>query len=533
MHRVLAISLDGFDVRLADEWQLPNLTALRSESATATLHSGTAHLTGLTGEHLATGLDPVASGRASAVQFAPETYACTQVGSSGAPVFGAVPTVVFDPCYFQLSVAGPEVVGITDWGAHDPGEPATARPADLFAEVKQRFGPYPARQWMYATPWASPAECAQMAADLTEAVHRRSEIAAWLLSERLPDWRLGIVCVSEAHSATEGLYHGVDPAAHWRSCPSREAAAAGLRSVYMAIDQLVGDLVAQFGDDLHVVFSLHGMGANSSDVPSMLLLGELLARWSGRSTPDLSFPVNADGLPLLPDGVPWGAAIADAIDPARGVQRLVSRTSRHLPAPALRRLQAIRSAITRGRSVQPGPGSLDWMPLMRHQPHWSAMRAFAIPSFYDGSVRVNVRGREASGCVDPSDYHQVLDELEALLRSCRDPVSGAPATAGFQRPFDDPMSAGPSDADLVIEWGEDIFGFAHPGLGTIGPVPPRRTGGHSSPLGRCLVHGPGVVVADLGLGSSFDVVPTLLDLSGSPAPWPMSGQPLPVEFASP
>jgi len=260
MQRVLAIWLDGFDVGLADEWQLPNLTALRSESAAATLHSGTAHLTGLAGEHLATGLDPIDSGRASAVQFSPATYTCTQLGSTHEPVFGGVPTVVFDPCYFQLDVAGPGVVGITDWGSHDPGEPAMARPADLFAEVDQRFGPYPARQWLYATPWASPAACAQMAGDLTEAVHRRSAIAAWLLGERLPDWQLAIVGVSEAHSATEGLHHGVDPAAHWRSCPSTEAAAAGLRSVYTAIDQLVGDLVAQFGDDLHVVFSLHGMG---------------------------------------------------------------------------------------------------------------------------------------------------------------------------------------------------------------------------------------------------------------------------------
>ena len=75
MGRVLAIWLDGFDVGLADAWGLEALGRLASESAHAELESGGSYLTGLAGEHLSTGLDPTASGRASGVHFDP---ACLQ-----------------------------------------------------------------------------------------------------------------------------------------------------------------------------------------------------------------------------------------------------------------------------------------------------------------------------------------------------------------------------------------------------------------------------------------------------------------------
>ena len=45
---------------------------------------------------------------------------------------------------------------------------------------------------------------------LAEGVAARSKIALWLLKERFPDWELGLIHVSEAHSVIEALWHGVD-----------------------------------------------------------------------------------------------------------------------------------------------------------------------------------------------------------------------------------------------------------------------------------------------------------------------------------
>jgi predicted AlkP superfamily phosphohydrolase/phosphomutase len=53
------------------------------------------------------------------------------------------------------------------------------------------------------------------------------------------------------------------------------------------------------------------------------------------------------------------------------------------------------------------------------------MPAFALPSFYDGRIRINLRGRERRGIVDPSRYEQTCAELETLLRECRNSFAGA------------------------------------------------------------------------------------------------------------
>ena len=522
MGRVLAIWLDGFDVGLADTWGLEALCGLVPQSAHAVLDPGLSYRTGLAGEHLSTGLDPAASGRASAVHFDPATYSCEQRGTTFRPVLGDLPSVVLDPCYFDLAAARPNVLGLTDWGAHDPGSVATARPAGLEGEVNQRFGPS-GRRWTYATPWASISDCEQMGVDLAAAVRRRTEIASWLLGERLPDWQIAMIGVAEAHSATEGLFHGVDPSPRWQSCPSRPAAEHALRSVYEAIDELVGKLTSQFADSVQVVFALHGMGANSSDVPSMLLLGELLSRWSGHPTPDLNFPLGPDGIPFLPPGVLWGDVAAT------GLGSTPSRRGKALgaaPSPVRRIVRRVRAGRS-GSTLPPGSSRLNWMPLMRHQAKWSTMRAFALPSFYDGRVRVNLCGREALGCVALDDYQAVLDEVEETLGACRDPLLEIPVVKSFERPFEDPMSAGSSDADLIITWADGVLGIGHPDLGTIGPVPPRRTGGHA-PVGRCLVRGAGIDPVDLGLRSSFDVLPTVLRLADGTASWELSGQPMPV-----
>jgi hypothetical protein len=540
--RVLAVWLDGFEMGLADDWELPHLAALTRRAAVATLDNGAAHLTGLSGEHLSTGLDPIAAGRASAVHFDSATYRCIQQGAQHPPAIEGVPTAVLDMCYFDLEGTGPEVRGLTDWGAHDPGGPAAARPASLQEEIETRFGAYPAPRWLYATPWASPTRCTQMGLDLTAAVEARSRIATWLLAERIPDWQLALIGISEAHSASEGLYHGVSADHPLAQQPSAPAAAAAIRSVYRSVDQMVGDLVEAFPDAIVVVFSMHGMGTNHSDVPSMALLGELVARWAGLSTPDAAFPVDRHLIPQIDPNASWSAAVLEALqppdEPATTTTRVKSRAvalaqsiASRLPAPIRQPLERARSRISTSATAR-DPSDLTWMPLMRHQPHWPAMKAFAVPSFYDGRIRVNLRGREASGIVEPARYTAVVDELEAVLRACREPRTGATAVSAVHRPGGDPLHLDPTDADLVVDWAPGVLALEHPELGTLGPLPPRRTGGHSNPIGRCLVSGPGVAPGELGTHSSFDVLPTLFHLAGVEPAWPVSGTPLPISTAA-
>ena len=520
MPRVLAIWLDGFDMRLATRLGLPTLAKLANTSTHAILDNGIAHLTGLTGEHLATGLDPDRSGRAAAVEFDTENYTGRHQGALHPPVYGGVPTVVLDPCYFDIT-GTTNVSGTTDWGAHDPGGPRTEMPVGLYDEIVEIFGAYPARPWVYATPWASAERCQQMGTDLTTAVETRSAIAQWLLGERLPDWDLAFVGVSEAHSASEGLFHGADPDHPLADLPSSPVAGEAIASVYGAVDQLVADLIAAFPDAIHVVFAPHGMGPNASDLPSMLLLGELMARWNGLDTPAVSWPTLRDGVPLLKANESWSGAVLSALE---GRPSLRARV-----ASRLRRNPRIAGFIA---AAPPARGALSWMPLMRHQPNWHSMRAFAVPSFYDGRVRVNLIGREAHGIVGADEYNDVLDQIEETLRGCSDTRTGDPVVARIERPFSDPYQAGSCDSDLIVHWAGMPLGFEHHDLGVIGPFPPRRTGSHASPFGACFVHGSSIPPDDLGTRSSFDVVPTLLLLAECPAPWEMSGTPMPISVST-
>jgi predicted AlkP superfamily phosphohydrolase/phosphomutase len=513
--RVLAIGLDGWEHSLGETLmaagELPHLGRLRDRSARFLLDHGPAQRTGLAWEHLSTGRAPDATRRWSAVHFDVETYEAWQEGTS-LPPFAArldAPTVVFDPPYFALDRA-PSVRGVVNWGAHDPGVPRDARPRSLLAEIESRFGDYPGRGWIYGIVWPSAARARTMGDALVDATDARAEIATWLLRDRLPDWRFGLVVTGELHSAIEGLWHGVDPEHPLADLPSAGPAGDGLRAVYRATDRLVGTLADAFDDATLVVFAMGGMGPNRSDVPSMVLLPELLYRHAfGRALFRQSEGWTTGALPMLGEDEEWAAAV----------------NARIVPRPTWS--DAVRTAAARFLPGAPGPPSrrtIPWMPASRYQPWWHAMRCFALPSFYDGRIRLNLAGRERAGTVAPADHAAVSDEVEALVRACRDAATGAPVVEHVERTGGpDPLRLGPSESDLVVVWRGASLAFDHPTLGRVGPVPWRRPGGHTGRFGLAYVSGDGVAPGDFGVRSSFDVVPTIVGLLGEAVPAGLSG----------
>jgi len=357
LSRVLAICLDGYEEsigrRLMSEGRMPALRALSEHSARFWLDHGPGRRTGLAGEHVATGLSPEDAGRWSAVRFNPATYSVRQEGTALPPFTNALSSraVVFDPPYFDLARA-PHTRGIVAWGAHDPGVACTANPPDLPEEVTARFGEYPARQWIYGTPWNSSSASKEMGYRLTEGVRLRTRVARWLYQERLPDWELALLTVSEAHSVLEGLWHGIDSTHPLHLCSSSVSAGVGIRSVYAAIDDLIGELRAAFPDAATVVFSMHGMGPNRSDAPSMLLLAELLYRRAfGSACFDRKATTSADlqGQALMTESETWANWIAAgfpdeqlAVD--ESLWRRVPR--RLLPTPAKRIIKHMVARLT-------------------------------------------------------------------------------------------------------------------------------------------------------------------------------------------
>jgi predicted AlkP superfamily phosphohydrolase/phosphomutase len=500
--RVLAVGLDGYEHSLAEglmaEGLLPNMRRLRAQSARFLLDHGRDKYSGLTWEQVSTGKTCAAAGRWSPVTFHPSSYRVSQDPTASAPFLAglAAEAVVFDLPYCDLSRA-PRVRGVTDWGAHDPGVARASRPAGLHAELAARFGPYPAADHLYGMFWQS-AEKTRVAAEaLAKAVRVRAAAARWLLGERLPDWELGIVVISESHSAVEPMWHGVDAGHPLHGLPSAAAAREGLRRVYLAIDDLLGELAAAFADATLVLFAMHGMGPNDADVAGMVLLGELLYRHSF-GKPYLREPAwrahTPQGVPLLTEGQNWQAELRAAV-----------------PMPG--RFWLARS-------------DLDWMPAARYRHRWPKMKAFALPAFADGRVRINLRGRERRGVVPPANYEAVRAELVELLRACREPLTGESVIEHVDYPDKHPYEIGPTEADLYVLWRGAPLGLVHPQLGRIGPLPYRRTGGHTGAWGFAYLMGDAFAPGEHGTASSFDVVPTLLDLLGQRRPAGVCGRSL-------
>ena len=147
-----------------------------------------------------------------------------------------------------------------------------------------------------------------MGDSLAEGVALRSDIAQWLLTEKFPDWELALIGVSEAHSALEALWHGIDEQHPLYGHASAPAAAKSVHKVYEAIDRLVGTLTDAFPESTVLLFSMHGMGPNRSDASSMVLLPELLHRRAfGRPffvQPE-SWSLATNGVPILVEEDNW------------------------------------------------------------------------------------------------------------------------------------------------------------------------------------------------------------------------------------
>jgi predicted AlkP superfamily phosphohydrolase/phosphomutase len=219
---------------------------------------------------------------------------------------------------------------------------------------------------------------------------------------------------SVSHKAGHHLW---DPAAVVEE-PLDDETARGLRDglaeVYMAIDAAMARVIEALPDDADViVFSPTGMGPNTSR--GDLLPGMLDAVLTGRAR-----PANGGRSPVwsLRSKVPvsWRSAIARAL-PDSVVADLTTRL------------------YTRA--------------------DWTTTRAMAVPGENKGYVRINLKGREREGIVDPGAVDELTERIVHGLLTFRDP-DGSPAIVRVERMRDvargAPYAAGLPD--LVIFWGD-------------------------------------------------------------------------------
>ncbi len=550
MVRVATIGIDSADraltERLMAEGRLPNLSRLRATSREVPFSNDIYGRPEEAWTSFLYGDAPYQSGYWSNLTFDPTTYRSYRQGTfDGVPFYAGEGrrSLVFDVPKSTLA-SGVEGTQVTGWGAHAASFPRASQPTGLIRELDNRYGPHPTWGNDYHSGWYQADFVEDLADSLVKGAAIRADATRWLL-ERSTDWDLFLTVLSETHSGGHDFWHGIDPNHLLAAAPTAPAAGRHLVKVYQAVDAALGRIIEGLPENtVLVVFSVHGMSANDSDVATELLLPELLHRFNG-GRPRLKGPDHQawreQGYPaVLPDPRRRPLAFArDTLD-ASLAERLrrkaasgplldVERALRKLRGQPPGHRPSWKSAADVPPETDPadiGPAMLEEpatdYPNLWYQELWPSMRAFSLPSFGEGRIRINLAGRERDGIVAKEDYARTCQDLEQLLAESINPRTGRSIAAEVVRSRrDSPMDPTAPDADLIITWDTTVDAIAHLTLGTIGPFPMLRMGEHNND-GFAYISGPGIDQARLQKRRTEELPALILSLLQGRVP---SGRP--------
>jgi predicted AlkP superfamily phosphohydrolase/phosphomutase len=381
---------------------------------------------------------------------------------------------VFDPPLAQ-PVDGVDGLQVLGWGTEVNQCLRTSRPDSLMRELIERHGAHPLFEtslpdrsndgepevlsYRIPSSYDVPA-LEQLSERLCTGARRRGHIMRDLMSRGPWDFFLGVF--SETHTASHLLWHLS------QDHPLREVLCSQIHGdpmlrVFQAVDRAIGDFAAAIPEDSYLtLFSIYGIGANVLDLPSMAFLPETLFRWSfpGERALGSAAPGRSDATATLDSSLHWKDQVWGRI-----------------AAPARGRLESPRHQEQRR-------DPLAWQPANWFRPVWPDMNAFALPTYSEGLIRINVAGREGRGKIPPAQFTQTCDDVCALVSGLTDGRSGRPMVREIIRtrgePFENDGTGAP--ADLIVLWQEEAPTdlVESPRIGRIGPLPFFRTGGHSS-----------------------------------------------------
>jgi predicted AlkP superfamily phosphohydrolase/phosphomutase len=382
--------------------------------------------------------------------------------------------------------AGIELCG---WSTLDSLEPARAHPPELLAEVRASFGAGVPRSEIYAQQPA-----AELLALRDEHVRIAESLAS--LAERLlrrDRFDLFTLCLPGPHRCGHRLWDdsGLKGAA---DAAIRTQLADALAAVYRASDEALGRVLEAAGADEILVYTVHGMGPNTSRVE---ILDDMLTRVLGP-------PGGRSG------GHAATARLRAAVPP--GVR---DRVKRHLP--------------TRWQDQLTG----FWRTAGRD---WSTVPAVSLVADLGGYVRLNRAGREAAGILSPSAADEIAERIADGLATFVDADTGEPVvheTVRIERLLPD----GPARdllPDLIVDWAgtpaawhRQIVSPRHGAIPwpTPGRHPSGRSGNHRGE-GFYVALGSGLAPGTGPAGDILDLAPTVLARLGAEVPTTMRGHPL-------
>jgi predicted AlkP superfamily phosphohydrolase/phosphomutase len=499
---VLAVVLDAADAGLLRRWvragELPVLAHMMEAGASAKLESPAAPMHEAEWVTLTTGTNAGSHGVYHWRAVRPGTYqrtrqppaacrkACWDVLRDALPEARAV---VLDPPY-STPLGDDRITEVLGWGERGAIRHASW-PRGLYDEIIHRHGPFPT--WTEDDYVRWPLEERRLLRALEDAIERRTTILIELLGRA--EWDVGFACYYELHDGGHALFRYVNPGAPGHKARRASFGEDALLRLYKAADTGLGRLRESIGDDADL----------------------LVCSSKG-------FRPNTNGLDVLPK-VLQGLGYQVPRRGSRGSRRIVVARSflRALaPRPLRRKIYGRVPPEERDRMLEQ---------LWIEPVDWARSRAFAESDFGCSWIRLNVRGREPDGIVEPGDeYEHLLAELTDELLQLTHVATGARAVERVI-PCEE-LAPGPNSGmlpDLVVDWTHEVMLDAvhHPRLGVVRErmkdLPTSEHTGDAFMIGSGPRFRPGATTEN---GHLADIAPTVLHLAGAALPRDMDGRPL-------
>jgi predicted AlkP superfamily phosphohydrolase/phosphomutase len=510
--KIIAIALEAAEPDLIETWcnegHLPALDALRRKGVWTRVRSSTEISSGATWPSMITGCNPAKHGIGFYHrQIKTGTYDLVKVYADGLkrepfwnePAKAGKRIVIFDvPETFPVD--GFNGIHLAGWGVEAPSWPKSSWPPELIKELSDRHGSHALESWYQVRP-NTVDEAGKFIGNLVEGAGRKGAIALDLLARE--DWDLFLVSFSESHWGGHHLWHLMDENHPDHRPEEGKAVGDGILQAYRALDRAVSVLLKACPDSTVIVFSNTGMGPNYG---GNHLLPEILDRLGmGAGNRD---EVSAGD---------WSKQVL----PASRWGPYAVKTVENLLTPSL------ISAVKRWVPERSWDVWTRWF--LGLGSGWKSRKAFAVPGDFTGSIRVNLKGREPEGRVEPGGVYDALcDSLIADLSALVNPETGKEAVSSVYRV--DRVYQGENLCDLpdlIVKWtGEaPIRALTSPKIGTVrGILPDKRSGAHRT-YGFLSLTGKNIKSsAAVGNADLMDIAPTILYLMGEPVPKEMDGR---------
>ena len=495
---ILAIGLEAADPVLLEKWlaagELPNFSRLIDGGCYRKLHSCTEVSSGATWPSITTGVSPAKHGmgfyhrqlRTGSYRIVKKYADEVRSDFLWKPLSAAGHRVaVFDiPVVYPLpGFNGAQIIG---WGAEGLNWKQCSEPQDLLPEIFRRFGHHPLETW-YQKEIEDTDEWRELRDKLLEGTRTRTRIARWLLEKER--WDLFLVGYPETHWVGHYFFHLLD-----ESHPRHDAGLArefgrAILEVYREIDAGIGELVCARPDSTVLVFSNTGMGVNYSGLHLMPQILQRLGMAGGRE----SRGVATDHEPTAR----WGAYAIKTVESIVSAKN-IQRARRLVPEKLWDKYTRI---------------------ILNLGSDWRNSKAFALPGDFTAAVRINLRGREPKGIVEPGEeYDRLCEELTReflALVNCATGEKAVSEVIRFRKRYPGPYAD--EFPDLIVQWEgtHPIDALRSPRIGTVnGILPDKRSGAHQT-NGFLVASGEGIrKTSGLETADIVDIAPTILHLQG-------------------